>query len=319
MTLHELNQIIPTLNGFIAHWGLVNAALGASPVVLTGNYNLASLTADRDNLNALQTAVVGAENGRQAAAADRDFRKIALRERVRQFRGSVVGRFGGSIYITILPKLPTPGVKQQDFLRALDDTVTLWTRFNTSPPPGFAGPLLLTGSYALATFVADVAALRTAFANITSTAEAATFARKTRDAAIIPLRARLVQYRQAVAGSFPAGSALIASLPRLSPRRGSTPKAVILTGEWNALYNVARLIWTASPAADLAHYSIRYHPGPRYKAAEEQAVDSAPAGIQTLNTPTGLVAPGSVAWFKVYVVTGTGHEKGSNPVRVVRG
>ncbi len=40
--------------------------------------------------------------------------------------------------------------------------------------------------------------------------------------------------------------------------------------------------------------------------------------MSTSKTAFGLVASGAVAWFKVYVVTTTGNEKGSAAVKVIR-
>lgn len=46
-------------------------------------------------------------------------------------------------------------------------------------------------------------------------------------------------------------------------------------------------------------------------------VSALPGTLEFL-TDFGLPAQGSVAWFKVYVVTTTSNEKGSNAVKVVR-
>ena len=317
MAFSNLSEVVPTVNAFLAHWGEVNAALGGGPLVLPGSYSVASLTADRNTLNTLFTDVVVADNERQIAAAARDLRRAALRERLRQFRGVVQGMLAGSVYVRALPKLPATNAKEQDFLRAMDDMRDLWNRINAGPPAGFAPPLLLVSGYAAATFALDVAALRTQYADLTSADEAASFARKIRDVLIATVKTRLIQYRKAVAGTFAAGSALIESLPAVSPAPGSTPEPVRLAGTWDAPVSMADLLWTASDNPALDHYSVRYHPGPKYKAAEEQAVEVVAPDTLTLKTAFGLVASGSVSWFKVYVVTSTGNEKGSNSVRVM--
>ena len=56
----------------------------------------------------------------------------------------------------------------------------------------------------------------------------------------------------------------------------------------------------------------------KYRAAEELAVAALPKTATTFETATGLAAPGSAATFKVYVLTTTGNEKGSNAVKVTR-
>lgn len=314
----NLDSIIPTINEFIAHWTQVNAALGANPLTLPGPYTLAQLTTDRDNLQNLITAVTTADNSRQVAAGDRDIRRAALRERMRQFRATVNGRLAGSVYVTALPRMPTTNASQQAFLRVLDDISNLWTRINAAPPAGFTGPLTLTGGYTLATFNADITALRNAFSAVITAETAATFARRQRDAALAPVRTRLVQYRAAVTGAFTSGHPLIASLPALTPPAGATPDPVTLSGVWDATQQRAVLTWEPSTAPDLAHYSVRYHPGPRYRASEEQTITQVPPGTHTFVTNFGLVASGSVSWFKVYVVLSTGNERGSNAVKVIR-
>ena len=44
-----VGQRLGKIDAFLAHWGLANAAAG-SPIILTGNYAVAGLTADRPNL-----------------------------------------------------------------------------------------------------------------------------------------------------------------------------------------------------------------------------------------------------------------------------
>lgn len=318
MAISSIETVVPTVNEFIAHWSSVNAALGATPLLLPSSYALATLTTDRDALVAFNTAIVVADNARQTAAADRDIKRGLLRERIRQLRATIIGRAAGTVFPRALPKLPRADAKEQDFLKALDDAKDVWTRLNAAPPSGFVGPLLMVGPYPVAQFTADITALRTAFTLVSTNDVSASFARKQRDQLISTIRPKLSQYRQAVAGVFAAGNPLITSLPALTPPAGSTPAAVNLSGVWVTLTSEAQLTWSASDNPDLDHYSVRYHPGPRYKAAEEQSVDVVPAGIETFATDYGLAAPGSISWYKVYVVTSTGNEKGSNAVKVIR-
>ena len=73
--------------------------------------------------------------------------------------------------------------------------------------------------------------------------------------------------------------------------------------------------WSASTNPNLAHYSVRTAPAP-YRAADESVVADVGPGFTTFSTDSGLLAPGSVAQFKVYVVLTTGNENGSNTVSV---
>jgi hypothetical protein len=317
MPIGNIEAVIPTMTEFIAHWNQVNSDLPA-PLVLPGGYTVATLTTDRTAFQDLMIAVEVADNARQVNASSRDFQKAAMKERLRQFRGTVQGQLAGSTYVKGLPKLPTTNAKEQAFLRALEDASNLWSRVNATPPAGFTGPLILTGAYPVATFKTDLTALRTIYNTVGTTDEQASFARKERDAMIPLIKARLVQYRKAVAGAFAAPNPNIASLPLVYPPAGATPDPVNLAGVWDVSGTEADLTWSASTNPALDHYSVRYHPGPTYKAAEEQAVAVVPAGTHLFETDHGLPTAGSSAWFKVYVVLSTGNEKGSNAVKVVR-
>jgi hypothetical protein len=202
----------------------------------------------------------------------------------------------------------------------MDDMNNLWSTINTNSPPipGFTPPLLLAGAYPQATFATDATALSTAFTAVTTADQNAQLSRESRNQLFEPIYQRLLQYRQAVVAAFPPGDPLIDSLPRLTPPAGATPQAVVLSGAWDAGIVMGHLEWTASTRTDLQEYSVRYHPGPRYKAAEEQVVQSIAPGTLEFDTNFGLAASGSVAYFKVYVVTDTGNEKGSNAVRIAR-
>ncbi|HWA82174.1 MAG TPA: hypothetical protein VG820_01980, partial [Fimbriimonadaceae bacterium] len=63
---------------------------------------------------------------------------------------------------------------------------------------------------------------------------------------------------------------------------------------------------------------VRMHPGPRYAARGEVAVADLPPASLRFETDSLLTAESSVGWFKVYVVTESGAEKGSNAVKIVR-
>ena len=56
-----------------------------------------------------------------------------------------------------------------------------------------------------------------------------------------------------------------------------------------------------------------------YSTDDEVVVESvSPSATRVLNTAAGLTAPGVTAGFKVYVITNTGNERGSNAVYVER-
>ncbi|MBX7132873.1 MAG: hypothetical protein K1X67_09380 [Fimbriimonadaceae bacterium] len=97
-------------------WTLINAIspipVGAPvPLILTGNYTLASFTADQTALNAAFTAIETSESNVAAAIRQRDVLWNAIYQRLRQYRLAVQGRFAtGSALLLTLPALnPPPG------------------------------------------------------------------------------------------------------------------------------------------------------------------------------------------------------------------
>ena len=319
MAITGVGSWLPTVDEFLAHWAEVDTFVGGTGFGL-GMYKRASLVTDRANLAAAFTDVQAKDNLRQTAAGDRDVKRAGVRPRILQFGPAVRGLLPGSRYIPSLPRTPNFQDSPGKWRNAMDDVTNLWTTINANTPAvtGFVPPLTLSGAYLVAAFTTDAAALSTAFTTVTTTDQDAQLSRNQRDAIFVPIYERMRQYRLAVVAALPPGNPLIASLPRLTPAAGSTPDPVQLSASWDAAESKARLVWSASLDAALDFYSIRYHPGPKYKAAEEQVVGSAPVGTLEFLTDFGLPAQGSVAWFKVYVVTTTGNEKGSNAVKVVR-
>lgn len=321
MPITNLDSWIPTTQEFINHWTQVNTELGpGGPLLLLGAYAVATLTTDRTTLDGQMTAVVAADNVQTNARGDFDIKNAALVERLRQFRGACTAYLAGSSYAKSPPKVPPATSIGGKFISAYDDMANIWGQVNASPPPGFTPPLTLATGYTAATFNTDLAALRAAYIAYTNAVENASIAREARNLTMERIFARLKQYRGAAIAKLPPTSPLLATIPQLTAASGSTPDPVNLSGQWIAspAPGTGRLTWTASTHPDLLHYAIRYHPGPKYKAAEEQAVTTVAPGILTLDTLFGLAASGSVSWFKVYVVLTTGNERGSNAVKITR-
>ena len=129
----------------------------------------------------------------------------------------------------------------------------------------------------------------------------------------------LVNYRKAVLGTFDPLDALVASLPKLTPDPGSTPDAVTATGIWDVPTQQAKITFTASTEPNLDHYELRMSLGPTYSTENETVVASlAPTDPREFLTDAGLTSSGEVASFKVYVITTSSNEAGSNAVAVTR-
>lgn len=319
MPISVIGSYPPTMQEFLVHWGAVNEAMGATPLLLKGQYTMAQFAADRAAIVAAIDAVEVADNGRQLASADRDARKETIRTRAGQFRALVKGLLSGTRYESGLPTLPGISAIESRFLRPLVDIAELWSRINADTSiPNFVPPLVLNGSYTLDHFRDDLVALRAAFLTSTTATMRAQTTRDARDVLLKPAQERMKQYRTLVGARLDPAHPLQQSVPVLTPAEGSTPDPVVASGAWNEARGRAELTWTASSDANLDHYSIRTSAGPSYKVRDERALGTVPAGTETFSTADGLAAPGAEAMFKVYVVTGSLNEKGSNTVKVTR-
>lgn len=306
---------------FLAHWPAANTAFG-SAIILSGNYPVAQLTSDRAVLLTNLNAVVTAENANQAASANRDILRAAIKERIRQFNNVVRGFWPDSIYVSQLPRIPSITSSLGVWQKALQDVADIWGQINaiTPVPAGAPIPLLLNGGYTRATFVTDQNAAMTAFTTVSSAALAAESARNLRDQVWNPIYQRLKQYRLAIQGRFGIETAAYSSLPSLSPPAGATPDAVNVSASWDLTLSMAVITFTASSDPNLDQYELRACFGSRYKADEEQVLASLPDEATPLRfeTDEGLVASGSKVFYKVYVMLKTGNEKGSRSKSVTR-
>ncbi len=312
------SSYLPTTDEFIGHWTDADLALGLSPLVLPGPYALANLIAERALLSTAITELVDATNTVEGHRTDRDNRKVAVKERKRQFGAFVRGVLAGSSYVGRVPELIALEANPGIWLISNRDIKDIWTDINANPPAGFTPPLMLTGLYTLANFTTDTAALETTFQNLTLAEQDEEREVEERDALYRTIRAHLVLYREAIPGRFAADHPLVLSLPRLSPLPGHTPDAVVLSGSWNAGTSQADLSWTESTDPDLESYDVFRSGATPYNNNTEQFVASLPPGTLTLSTNAGLTLPGSTMGFKVYVKLDTGNEKGSNAVTIDR-
>jgi len=324
MPISSIGSYLPTAQVFIAHWTAVNATLGATPLKLKGTYALTDFAADRAALQAAITALEVPSNALAAAISDRDIKKAAIKPRVAQFRNALGYYLLGNPLQNSVPVQPAFATVESRFLKPLDDMAALWAQVNAIPATGagsiagFTPPLLLIGAYPIATFTADLAALRTAYLAVSNAQVNAKIAREKRDVLLPNLRAKIEQYRKAILALYAPNDPFAMSLPSLTAPSGSTPDPVSVSGAWNAVSGKGVL--TILPSADpkLDYYSVRTAPPPTYKANDETAIGRIEKGETEFLTTAGLAATGSVGLFKVYVVLTTGNEKGSATVKITR-
>ncbi len=133
------------------------------------------------------------------------------------------------------------------------------------------------------------------------------------------IHARLVSYRKAVPSFFEKGSALIESLPRLSPKPGHTPDAVSLTGIWDAATASALLEWTESTDNDLRDYLVLGCAADEWDGDLAETLATVPAGGgRSFPTTFGLGLPGAKAIYRVEVRLNTGNTRLSNTAAIER-
>ena len=174
----------------------------------------------------------------------------------------------------------------------MDDMKSLWAKINAAAIPGFTGPLTLVGGYAIATFLTDLAALKTAY----TTAQVRRAGDIARTKA--PQRhSRSGEHRTARLSR--GGGCLFNTLPRLSPEPDSPPDAVVATTSWDAATQQARITCTASTDPNLSYYDIRDCASPDYTTETESVVGSIdPASPLKFLTAAHLINPGNIASFK---------------------
>lgn len=314
MPISGPSSYIPTTDEFLAHWAGANAAL-AAPLTLRGDTAVADLQALRDALATQRTALTGSINDREFARGDIATLADKLIEKLDQFNSRVRVLFEeGSRYVNALPKVPDPRGAAEKVTTPLDDAASIWATID-----GLGTPIVLADAYALADFNADIAALKTAYTAFTTAKAGEKLARATRNETQEKIYTVLKQYREAIPTYFAEDSAIVQTLPRLTPLPGHTPDPVQVQAGWNVTEELAILQWTASDDADLASYSVRVVAGATYDSDDEQVLATvSPEDERELSTDDLFGGPGSAVSYKVYVVLSTGNEAGSEAVTVVK-
>ena len=312
------SSYLPTTNEFLAHWSLVNATLGANPLTLDqGAVTLATLTSLRDDLMAQRASVVERINTVGFVSGSVLESREALLVRLEQLLGRIRANAPNSKWTRMLPQQPSAGAALVQFQDAFTDAAHVWELWNDEMV-GF----LLPDAYSQVMFAADIAALATLSNSLSAAEKAVQSARGNRNVIQDKIRAILRDYRQAVPSFLMPGDALLTSLPRLSPERGKTPQPVAVEASFDAATNEGVLVWSASTEDDVVRYSIRWAPGDEaedYNTEDEEVQSSVDVDEpRVFRTTKGLLLPGGVSLFRVYVINDTDNEKGSDTVVVTR-
>ncbi len=311
---------VATSDELIAHWTRANVTAAGTPIKLKGNYFLADFTIDRNNLSEKIAQVRAVLLSRQMSAGLRDQQKTTIREYLIRFRGAVTNALMDTPYANNLPTLPVFATDETRYKEPFLAMAERWRAINAlgGSVADFTAPLTIGDGIRLEDYELALADLESSYRAVGSADAALDTLRSERNALLEPLKKRMQQYKAALIDRFGKDHALVKSLPALSPTPGATPPPVALSGSFDAARGKAVLSWGASAAADLDHYEVRTTGELPYRAEDEAVVASVPATQLSLETDEGLIVSNATANFKVYVVTRTNHERGSNAVKIKR-
>jgi hypothetical protein len=312
------SSYVSTTEDFLAHWLAVDTALGAgNEVVLQGNIARSDLEALYNGLVAKRLELAGKLNIEETSREDVNLRKAAMLLRVNQFNELVRADFSGTKWEKALPYAPSINDGAGNFIPPLDDVSTLWLQLNADPAT--SGPVTLLGGYTQAQFATDVAALKTALTSWRSAGVIASITLQEREEIQNQIQPILVSYRKKVPTKFAKDHPLVNTIPDVTPAPGSTPNGVTIVAVWDEALQQARITFGASTSSDVVRYELRVCSGPNYDTNLESVVANIDVNApREFLTDTGLIEPGNVASFKVYVITATGNEKGSNAETITR-
>jgi hypothetical protein len=309
-----------TLANVATHWVRVDDDLAPAALELKGGYTLSKLTTDQAAIATLIQKVDSSVLILATLASKRDQLKEKLRPRLTQFRGGVKSALFGTPYASTLPTLPLTTADMAGTLKPFSEMETLWERINADEgDDAIVGGLRLAKGYDVAAFKTELAALQAVYKQISLLEQTLAVDRRTRDTLRQEIVTRLRQYKNAVIARYDTDHPLLKTVPNLYPTGCTTPDAVMLSGHWSTDHICAQLTWTASANDQLDHYSVRAAPLPAYSTRNEAVVAMMPPGTLSWHGDVGLTEVGEGVVLKVYVVTKSGNEKGSNVIKIVRG
>lgn len=332
------------IDEFLQHWAAVNATLGAFPLTITVDRELvprprADLLTLKTAYEGFMTSVQSEKNDLEIFTREAERAREALCPAIGAFNRKVRGALGHTSHPSALPDAPSTTMGNGVILKAGDDMTNLWTKINAlattqqfTPPlvatleqPGSATPVTLSLVQALS----RVTALRTAVqgsagtGGIVNAEQNGTLRRADRDRLwTLEIRVLLEAYRRRILGDYTPESSFVQSLPRLYPEAtGTTPDPVTAAAQWVAVPGEAVISHSAATDAEVIRYELRAVPGLAWDADAASVIATrlvTAAGPLEFHTLWNLNASGQSVALKVYVVTGTGHERGSETLNVTR-
>ena len=254
---------LPTTDEFLAHWSAANTALGAgNPITVFSGKTRANLLTLRTQLETARATVEILRNAREGERTNVETLKATLLARLNQFVMKIRSLSPGTKWENMLPKAYSITDGMGRVIPALDDVADIWSRYETET----ASQLQLMDSYPLGDFLDGLTALKAGYTALSSADKGLGLQRGNRTELENQIQPILKAYRQRIPAEFPEGSALLATLPRLTPIPGSTPDPVVANGTFNALTLTARpeLDGEQRGRPRLLRSARRVRPGLRY-------------------------------------------------------
>lgn len=311
---------------FTLHWSDANAANGGVAITLNKDETGTVTDTTLANLQALFTSLELLRDNVENKAQDVGIQSAVvtgLKEfmlaKMNDFNTKMRADLASSPYGKNLSDVPQISSGRDAFLKPLRDTNRLWAKVNAWLLTQAKPELKLKGDYQQGPFNSALDALRTAWNEWEGLEQDwALDIQKRNDAqdVIYPI---LRVYRLKIPSIFAEGSAILDTLPLLTPVPGSTPQAPGLIGGYSVPNNRGEFTGTPSPTPAVTIYQLRACVGPDYNPNTENVVATLNAGVPIVfNTTWGLTTPGAVSSFRLYALTADGHERSSETVIIAR-
>ena len=312
MAINGPTSYVLTTQIFITHWtGVDKALLPTERLVLPIGMTLAAFIEQRVLLLAKREAVENAETDLSFARSELDIKKAWLHERLNLFNEAVMGKLTGSVFARTLSLVPGIGAGQESFMKPMKGARRSWEKINHLTQQVIAGGLTLKDGTSHGMFAAAIIELGALYDAVTNAEKDMSMDIAEREDVEAVLYAAMKQYRRSAPSELPSGSALLETIPRLTPEGGRTAAPVELFGGYDAVNMAADLNGLASPDPDLEGYEAR-------RDANNHIVGTVAAGApRVLKMTKGLQAPGAVACYKVVVKLKSGGEAGSGVIKKV--
>jgi hypothetical protein len=217
MSVKTIDDLPWAIVQVLTHWKNLDAKLAPGEIVLTGNYGRAEMVWDLEALNGLTERIVERQEVHKGISDELLNHRKELKEGLRSFVYSVRGLLMGTSFLEMLPSLPDLYAHEEPFIRPMEKAVQVWAKINSSPPKGFAAPLVLASGLNLSRFQERLQATKQAFKTRAESIEEERAIRRQRERLASQLRDRAIQYHRIVSGSFVGGSEEVRSLPTLWP------------------------------------------------------------------------------------------------------